>query len=197
MENKQTLMKNILKAAGILLLAEILLDAGNILGFGLAYPLNFFANPGIKFGFFYASFIGIWILTLGLCKKFKSFRNVLPKLGTKEAGNNLKTALLLGLPLGIGLNLTVGLTALMHKDIALSFARFSPLMLLYFIVVITIQSGAEELVTRCFIYEKLREYFPNVPAVAILANAIFFGAIHLLNPGTSARTSYSDFQTVD
>lgn len=175
-----------LKTVGILVLAFILLFAGELLGEVITLPLHKSMNAGIRFGSMYASFIGIWIMFIVFCLIFKPFRKMLPKLGTKEAGNNVKTALVIGLILGLGLNLLVAIVAMINKDIALVYSQFNPLMLIYFIIVVMIQSGAEEVVDRWFIYEKLREYFPNCPAVAIVLNAVFFAALHLANPGVSA-----------
>ncbi len=159
---------------------------GQGLGELISLPLKHSSNAGISFGAMYASFIGIWIVCIGFCLIFKSNRKYLPKMWIKEEGNNIKTALIIGLILGLGCNLLVAIVAMINGDIALSFASFNPLMLIYFLVVVMIQSGAEELVDRWFIYEKVRDYFPNCPAVAIIVNAIFFMFLHIANPGVTA-----------
>lgn len=176
----------IFKSLGIMILAFVLLGIGQMgIGVPVANLIRRIPNDAIRFGTFYVEFIGIWVAVLVFCLIFKSFRKMLPKLGTREEGNNLKTALLIGLPMGLGLNLLCAVFALLHGDIALSFSGFNVLMIIYFIVVIMIQSGAEELVCRWFVYEKLREYFPKWPAVAIIVNALFFSALHLGNTGVT------------
>lgn len=180
------MVKKIFKIIGILILAFLFIFVGQGIGYLIALPMHKSANAGIQFSAMYADFIGIWILCIAFCLIFKPFRKMLPKLGTKEPGNNVKTALIIGLILGLGFNLFIGILAMLHGDISLSYSSFNPLMIVLFIVVIMIQSGAEELVDRFFIYEKTREYFPNCPAVAIVLNALFFMSLHLGNPGVGA-----------
>lgn len=52
-------------------------------------------------------------------------------------------------------------------------------------IAVLVQSGAEELVARVYIYQRLRKNFPQWPVIAILGNGLFFVAIHLNNPGIS------------
>lgn len=52
-----------------------------------------------------------------------------------------------------------------------------------------IQSGAEELVFRVFVYQRLRKIFPKWPAVAIVGNGLIFMLVHLINqPITTVAT---------
>ena len=50
------------------------------------------------------------------------------------------------------------------------------------LLAVAVQSGAEELVCRCYLYQSLRRRYKN-PAVAIVFSALLFSALHLANPG--------------
>ena len=47
-----------------------------------------------------------------------------------------------------------------------------------------IQSGAEEIVDRCYLYQKLRRRY-RWPAVAVIVNALVFMSLHMSNPGVT------------
>lgn len=179
------MMKKILKTIGILILAVVLFISGEIVGSFVTAPLYYCENNAIVFGKTYLLFIGLWITFFAFCLIFKPFRKMFKRLWIKEPGNNVKTALSVGLVCGLGLNLLIAFVAMLNGDISLSFLGFNPLMIIYFILVITIQSGAEEIMVRWFVYQKLREYFKDRPAVAIILNASLFAALHLFNPGVT------------
>ena len=69
-------------------------------------------------------------------------------------------------------------------DIKLSFSSFDPLLLLLFFVVILMQCGAEELIDRLYLYQKLRRRY-NLPIIAIAGSTIAFVLNHLFAPGFS------------
>ena len=71
----------------------------------------------------------------------------------------------------------------MDKDTSTSWRVLAQdLGILLFFVCVAIQSGAEELVDRAYLYQKLRRRYRH-PAVAIIGNALVFAAMHLGNPG--------------
>ena len=75
--------------------------------------------------------------------------------------------------------------ALIHGDIKLYFEsslREIP-MLLFALVSVLIQSSAEELWCRGFLYERIHERYPLW--AAILVNGVLFGVMHLLNEGAA------------
>lgn len=129
----------------------------------------------------YLPFIGIWIALPLWMLITKSNRPIFKALGTKTKGN---TALmfLIGLLVGGGLNALCALTALLHKDIFIYYDSFQPLTLILIFITVLIQSSAEELICRGFIYQRLRRSFRN-PLVAIIGNSVFFGLLHLGNNG--------------
>ena len=77
------------------------------------------------------------------------------------------------------------LMSVIMGDIKLSFNEFRPLVFLIFLLCVWIQSGAEEIVDRCYLYQKLRRRY-RWPVIAVLGNALVFMALHMLNPGVTA-----------
>lgn len=131
----------------------------------------------------YLRFIGIWLVLLLRMWVFKKDRPLLAAVGPKARGNRAGM-LAVGAALGFGMNTLCVLIAWLHKDIVLYFDSFQPLPLLALFAVVLIQSSAEELLCRCFMYGKLLRSYRN-PWVAILGNALFFGLLHLGNDGVT------------
>lgn len=129
----------------------------------------------------YAVFIGIWIVFLIVLAVFKKNRSILACVGPAARGNNL-IQLGIGIALGFGMNAFCILIASLNKDICLYFDSFKPVSFLILFLMVFIQSSAEELVCRGYLYQKLIKSYKN-PLVAIIGNALFFGLLHLLNPG--------------
>ncbi|SFB71086.1 CPBP family intramembrane glutamic endopeptidase [Butyrivibrio sp. YAB3001] len=141
----------------------------------------------------YLYFIGMWLLILLYCFIVKKNRPILSALWTKPSGNNVKF-LLLGILLGFGTNSICAVAALLHKDIGIYFNSFDLLKLISLFLAVFVQSSAEELLCRGFLYQKLRKGYRH-PAVAIILNATLFAALHLLNPGVSALAIMDIFIT--
>ena len=129
----------------------------------------------------YFTFFGIWILMLLLVFLFPKNRKIWNAWKYNGGGNSLK-GLLIGVVLGFGANALCVLLSLLLGDIRLSFNGFDFRALLVFVVVVFVQSGAEELADRLYLYQKLRRRYKN-PMVAIIGNALVFMAMHILNPG--------------
>lgn len=129
----------------------------------------------------YALFIGIWIIILFTITVFPGNHPMFKALGYNRKGNNLK-GFLVGLLLGFGTNSFCAVASLLMGDIKLSFYGFDFVVLLAFAVVVFIQSGAEELVDRFYLYQKLRRRYRH-PVVAVLVNSVVFALLHLGNPG--------------
>ena len=144
-------------------------------GFGIT-------DASTLFLFMYLSMIGVDLLVLLytlLCERpiFRSFgRRAVPG----GRGNTWKL-FGVGLLAGFAMNALCILAAWLHGDIVLSVGRFRPLYLLAALVCVCVQSGAEELVTRGYMMGAIRDRY-NV-WVAAAVNSLFFGALHLLNPG--------------
>lgn len=139
----------------------------------------------------YFEFCGIWIAILLIVVIFKPNRVMLKSFGHNRKGNNIK-GYLIGLLLGFGTNAICVLISLLMGDIKLSFFGFDPIPLLLFLFVVTVQSGAEELVDRFYLYLKLRRRYRS-PLVAILGNSVIFTLLHALNPGFSVLAALQIF----
>ena len=131
----------------------------------------------------YISFLGIWILALLWFLK-KSNRPIYKAITPKSPGNNIKN-LLLGLLIGAAMNGACAIVSALSGDIKLYFYSFKPLELFLVLVCVFIQSSAEELVCRAYLYQKLMHRYKK-PVIAIVGNAVLFAALHLFNTGVSA-----------
>lgn len=129
----------------------------------------------------YIEFFGIWILTLLVAVCFKANRPMLKAISYNRKGNNFK-GLLVGILLGLGTNGFAILMSWLAGDIKLSYYGFDFVVLLAFAIAVFIQSGAEELADRFYLYQKLRRRYRS-PLVAILFNAVVFALMHIGNPG--------------
>lgn len=171
----------------VLLIAFALMLLGQLLGELMCAPLyRLFPNmPGMwAFSLMYFSFVGIVLLVLiyvaladkGLRPIFRSAR----RGGIR--GNTLRN-FGLGVLIGFLMNGACILVAWLHGDLHFSVGGFYPVYLIVTFLCVTIQSGAEEMITRGYIYGALRERYPVWVAVA--ANALLFGVLHLANPGVT------------
>ncbi|MDE6848912.1 MAG: hypothetical protein K2J44_06155, partial [Ruminococcus sp.] len=102
----------------------------------------------------YGLFIGIWLVTLFILKVSKKKRPILQAVGTKPDGNNI-LKFLFGILTGFVLNGVCILVAWLHGDIAVHFDSFRPLSFVLIFAMVLIQSSAEELVCRGFLYQIL------------------------------------------
>ncbi len=129
----------------------------------------------------YVVFFGIWIVILLNTVIYKGNRPMLKAIRYSHRGNNL-TGFLMGILLGFGTNGFCVLMSLLAGDIKLSFYGFDFVVLLTFAIAVFIQSGAEELTDRFFLYQKLRRRYCH-PAITLLGNSIIFALLHVGNPG--------------
>ena len=166
------------------ILAYFLILAGQLIGHLLMEVLGVYnSDLGVTAGFYFL-FIGIWFV-LFLNALIKKNRPLVKAYGTGCAGNNVKN-LLIGYVIGIGMNGLAIFMAWMHGDIQMYFDRFDLLPILILFVAVFVQSAAEEMICRGFIYQRvLRTYRENF-LLAVIVNSVFFGAIHLGNEGISA-----------
>ena len=141
-------------------------------------------EDGVTFLLQYFDFIGIWILFMLITAVFKGNWPMWKAYFYNGHGNNFK-AVLAGILLGFGTNGFCILMSVIMGDIKLSFNEFRPLVFLIFLLCVWIQSGAEEIVDRCYLYQKLRRRY-RWPVIAVLGNALVFMALHMLNPGVTA-----------
>lgn len=161
------------------ILAFVLILAGQL----IALPLEKVAEgqaPWLRIALQYFTFIGIWVVTL-LALNRKDNRPMKAVLLPNATGNTWKW-LLIGAGIGLGTNAFCAVLSLLLKDIGLSFSCFEPLRLIIILLCVAVQSGAEELVCRCYLMEKLARRYRG-PYVAVIGNAMLFGLLHLTNDG--------------
>ena len=171
-----------------LILAFILLSAGEIL-IGITYSIVFglFGVDETRLtgslGVFlmYFDFIGIWIVLLPVMLIPKTNRPMGKSLLFDKNLNNIK-GLLIGTAVGFGMNAACILLSVLLGDIDLSFDTFEIGKLLLIFLAVTVQSGAEEIIDRLYVYQKLRRRYRS-PIIAILGNSVFFASLHVFNPG--------------
>jgi hypothetical protein len=129
----------------------------------------------------YLPFIGIWIITLLFCLITKTNRPIFKAIGTQTKGNT-PLMLLYGFLLGLFLNGTCAFAAWLHKDIFIYYDSFPVVELLLLLIVVFIQSSAEELICRGFLYQRLIRSYKS-PWVAIIGNSLLFAFLHIFNEG--------------
>ena len=163
----------------------------NLTGFR-TFLSNYLQNDNLEmFLSSYLEFIGIWIAVLIFTAVPKSNRPMLKSFWHNRNGNNLK-GILAGILLGFGTNSFCVLMSWLSGNIKFSYYGFEPVILLMFIAAIFIQSGAEELMDRYYLYEKLRRRYAS-PLVAIIVNSLVFMLLHIPNPGFTAKAGSQIF----
>ena len=166
------------------ILAYLLILAGQVIGeivvlVSGAYKSDLGATAGMYF-----SFAGIW-LVLFLNGLIKKNRPLFKAYGTGCKGNNALN-LLIGYLIGIGMNGAAILMAWMHGDIRMYFDKFELIPFVILFAAVFVQSAAEEMVCRGFIYQRVLRTYRDKFWLAVLVNSVFFGLIHLGNDGISA-----------
>ena len=124
----------------------------------------------VEFLLQYFDFYGIWIAFMLVILLFKSNWPMWKAFLYNGHGNNLK-AIPAGILLGFGMNGFCILMSVIMGDIKLSFSGFDPKLFFIFLFCVLIQSGAEEIIDRCYLYQKLRRRY-RWPAIAVLVNAL-------------------------
>lgn len=181
-------LKKALSLLGLLLAATAISFGGGALGMTTKLLEKLFPalvdNDAWVTGEEYLEFWGIWAIGLLALALIPKNRPILGALGNKVRGNTWKY-LALGLATGFGMNALCAAAAMINGDIHIYYDSFRPVSFVLLFAAVFIQSSAEEFVARCFLYQRLRRSFRS-PLVAIFVNALFFGAMHLGNPGVSA-----------
>ena len=137
----------------------------------------------VEFLLQYFEFYGIWLVFMLVILLFRDNWPMWKAFLYNRHGNNLK-AIPAGILLGFGMNGFCVLMSVIMGDIKLSFNGFAPLPFFVFLLCVLIQSGAEEIVDRCYLYQKLRRRY-RWPIIAVLVNALVFMSLHMLNPGVT------------
>ncbi|WP_347713884.1 CPBP family intramembrane glutamic endopeptidase [uncultured Parvimonas sp.] len=136
----------------------------------------------------YILFIYIWIVVFFVIFIFKNNHYIIDKITNKSKGNNI-AYLFLGLLIGLVLNGFCALIAMINGDFTLRFSQFEIFPAIGLLFAVFVQSSAEELLCRGFMYQRLLKS-TNSPAFAIIFNSLFFAALHLFNNGMSILSFY-------
>lgn len=131
----------------------------------------------------YFANIGIWIVVVVYLRLSKRSNQILKTVTPATAGNTAAN-LALGLLLGFVLNGLCALVGIAAGNLTLSFVGFDLVGVVLMFVVVFIQSSAEELLCRCYLYQKtLRATASPVAAIAI--TSVAFGLLHAFNDGAT------------
>lgn len=133
---------------------------------------------------FYLSFIGIWIVFLIHLRASKRVRPILGAVTRRTAGNT-PARLGLGLLLGFVLNGACVLVAVLEGSFSLSLVGVNVAGIIAVFLAVFVQSSAEELVCRCYLYQRTSRVTGN-HVVAIALSTVFFTLLHLANSGLTA-----------
>ena len=136
------------------------------------------ANPT----YLYSPYAILCLLLLLMFFIIKPLRKYLKALGRSSKGNTSKM-LLYGLLLGFIMNGQCIFIAYINGNIHLEYSQFEPIKLIIIFIFVFLQCAYEEIISRCFIYQRLKHTYN--PTVAIIASAIYFSLIHIFNSGIS------------
>ena len=171
----------------ILAATTALMLSGEMIG-GLLLP-----QPDVSQAYFhtlmaYASFIPMWGVVIFAVTAVKRNRDIGKSFLMDHAGNTA-AYLAAGLLIGFLLNMLCASVAIFRGDIALEFKQFEIFPVLGLFVAVFIQSSAEEVLCRGFLYQRLLRATER-PYFAVFLNAAFFAAIHLFNEGMNPLAFY-------
>ncbi len=174
----------VLMAFLLILAGQIISEVlGNVLDFS-GYALKLTGDEDIvPFLLQYFNFYGIWIVFILVITVFRRNWPMWKSFVYNRHGNNLKS-ILIGILLGGGMNGFCVFMSWLRGDIKLVWNGFDPVLFLAFFVCVFIQSAAEEIADRCYLYQKLRRRY-RWPWIAVLVNSLFFMSLHIGNPGVT------------
>ena len=161
---------------GLMVLRNLLISVVEILAPGASA-----AGAG-KTALGYLNFLGVWLVMLLFLALTPRNRPILKSLTPKTRGNTPKL-FAVGLGVGFGTNLLCAFLAMLHGDIRISFVSFQPIPLLIVFATVLIQCGAEELVYRVFIHQRLMRRYGS-PVFAAVVTAVVFAVSHAGNHGS-------------
>lgn len=175
----------------IVLVGLILFSAGQLLGLmvlrNLLTTVLEMLIPGItaadagRTAMAYLNFLGIWLVTLLFLAATPRNRPILKSLTAKTRGNTLKM-FAVGLGVGFGANLLCAMIAMLNGNIHITFVSFQPISFLIVFAAVLIQCGAEELIFRVLMHQRLMRRYGS-PVLAVVVTSVLFAMIHGANPG--------------
>ncbi len=139
----------------------------------------------------YLGHLGIWIVIMIYLCINRHERPIIQTVTTKMKGNT-PACLGLGLLFGLVLNGICALVAIQTGSINVSLVGLNIAGLIFLLVCVFIQSSAEELIFRCYLYQCTLRTLKS-PWIAILLTAGLFSLAHLFNPGVTFITVANTF----
>ncbi len=130
----------------------------------------------------YSEFWGMWLIVILTASLIKKNKPILHAIGKNEKGNTVRY-FSLGLLLGFLMNALCVLMAVLCGNIHLVFNSFNIVSFILVFIAVFIQSGAEEIVCRVFLYQRLRKAYKS-PLFAVIGNSVFFAFLHIFNDGS-------------
>ena len=127
--------------------------------------------------------IGIWVVVLVYLRISRKARPILGAVTRRTAGN-VPSALGVGLVAGLAMNGLCGLVAVLTGSVRLSLVGVNVGGLVLTLACVFVQSSAEELLCRCYLYQRTLRTLGS-PSAAVLVTAAAFGLMHLANPGVT------------
>lgn len=188
-KTKFTLFDNVVT---IVLVGLVLFSGGQLLGLmvlrNLLISVVEMLMPGItaagagKTAMGYLNFLGVWLVMLLFLAVTPRNRPILKALTPKTKGNTLNL-FAVGLGVGFGMNLLCAFIAMLHGDIRIGFVSFQPISFLIVFATVLVQSGAEELIFRIFIHQRLMRRYGS-PVFSAVVTAVVFALSHGANHGS-------------
>jgi hypothetical protein len=167
------------------ILASIIINIPAVSGFAVK------AVKDLDIAYFliqYFAFAGIWVFFAIFTLVFKPNWRIFKNLFYSKDGNTIRGALI-GLGLGFAFNGFLILMSILLGNVKITFNSINVPLIIAFFVAVLIQSGAEEIVARNYLYQKLRRRYKS-PWVAIIGNAVLFMALHLFNNGINIKAIF-------
>lgn len=140
-------------------------------------------NSALYVILFYAECITYWIvfaLALLIVKRDRPFSE---KIAFGK-GNNTIAFALVGAAIGFATNGICVLLAWLNKDIYLYLGNDNLFLILISFIAVFIQSSAEELFTRVWLYQHLKRGYKS-QYVALIVSSVIFGLLHSFNPNVT------------
>ena len=131
----------------------------------------------------YSTFIGIWILTFIWMAVRREDRPLFRFMRPDKKGNRFRW-IPVGILAGFAANGFCILMSVVSRNVELEYTEPSVGWMLLLFLAVVIQSGAEELICRGYLFQKLRRRYRS-PWVAIILTMLMFAGFHLGNDGLS------------
>lgn len=141
----------------------------------------------------YISFIFLWLVVMVTVLVFRKNRYIKNYITSQSKGNKI-SYLFLGLLVGFLLNGFCAAVAVIHGDFKIEYSTFELIPVMGLFLAVFVQSSAEEVLCRGFLYQRLLKSTSS-PWFTIIGNSLFFAILHLLNDGITFLAFYDLFIT--